>query len=148
MANLSNDCGLPFSGYGYLWLELVLRPLVAKWCIVFVIIMCLKLRQETKILVTLINLIKDGYRVVFENWSLTLKKRLLGCWGLSFLRKYESTKTHNTYFLCYVKFKSLCLIIFIGCKNGVTIVEEYDRRSLYDPMFIKCHHHLHLVSKI
>jgi hypothetical protein len=32
--------------------------------------MCLKLKEEAKILLTLINLIKDGYRVVFENLSL------------------------------------------------------------------------------
>jgi hypothetical protein len=143
----------PFSSYGYLWLELVLRPLVTKWCIVFVITMCLKLKEETKILLTFINLIKYGYRVVFENMSLlvsNIKKKVFGVLKsfLSFLRKYENTKTHNMFFLCYLRFKSLRLIyIFIGCKKGMTIVEEYDRRSLYDPMFIKCHHHLHLVSK-
>jgi hypothetical protein len=128
----------PFSSYGYLWLELVLRPLVTKWCIVFVITMCLKLKEETKILLTFINLVSN------------IKKKVFGVLKsfLSFLRKYENTKTHNMFFLCYLRFKSLRLIyIFIGCKKGMTIVEEYDRRSLYDPMFIKCHHHLHLVSK-
>jgi hypothetical protein len=116
--------------------------------------MCLKLKEKAKILVTLINLIKDGYKVVFENLSLyhsNIKKEAFGVGRsfLSILRKYESTKTQNTFFLCYIRFKSLCLIfIFIGCKKGVTIVEEYDRRSLYHPMFIKCHCCLHLVSKI
>ncbi len=116
--------------------------------------MCLKLREEVKILLIFINLIKDGYKVAFENlslWVFNIKKKAFGVLKsfLSFLRKYESTKTHNMFFLCYLIFKSLCLIFFfIGCKKGVTIVEEYDRRSLYDPMFIKCHHHLHLVSKI
>lgn len=31
---------------------------------------------------------------------------------------------------------------FIGCEQGVTIVEEHDRKSLF-PMFLKCHHHVH-----
>jgi len=31
---------------------------------------------------------------------------------------------------------------FIGCEQGVNIVEEYDRRSLY-PMLLKCYHYLH-----
>ncbi len=32
---------------------------------------------------------------------------------------------------------------YIGCE-GVVIVEEYDKKSLY-PMFTKCHNHLHHV---
>jgi hypothetical protein len=41
--------------------------------------------------------------------------------------------------------KSFFLVLcFIEHEEGVVIVEEYDKRSLY-PMLIKCHHHLHLM---
>jgi hypothetical protein len=80
--------------------------------------MCLKLREEVKILLIFINLIKDGYKVAFENlslWVFNIKKKAFGVLKsfLSFLRKYESTKTHNMFFLCYLIFKSLCLIFFL-----------------------------------
>jgi hypothetical protein len=42
------------------------------------------------------------------------------------------------------RFKSLCLVSsFIGNEEGVNIVEEYNRLSLY-PMLLKCYHYLHL----
>ncbi len=45
------------------------------------------------------------------------------------------------------KFKSLCLVSsFIGHGQRVTIVEEYNERSLY-PMLLKCYHYLHLVAR-
>jgi hypothetical protein len=45
------------------------------------------------------------------------------------------------------RFKSLCLISsFVGQKEGVSIVDEYDKRILY-PMFLKCYHHLHPMTK-
>jgi hypothetical protein len=34
----------------------------------------------------------------------------------------------------------------IGHEQGKTIVEEYDRKSLF-PMFLKCHYHLHPFAK-
>ncbi len=41
--------------------------------------------------------------------------------------------------------KKFCrMFSFIGCEQGVTIVKEYDRKSLFF-MFLKCHHHVHLV---
>jgi len=41
------------------------------------------------------------------------------------------------------RFKNLYLISsLIGCEKDVTIIEEYDKNSLY-LMFLKCHHHLH-----
>jgi hypothetical protein len=46
------------------------------------------------------------------------------------------------------KFERLHLISsFIGHDKGVIIVEENDRRSLYLNMFLKCHHHLHPMTK-
>jgi hypothetical protein len=45
------------------------------------------------------------------------------------------------------RFKSLRLVSsFVGREEGVNIVNEYDRRTLY-PMFLKCYHHLHLMTK-
>jgi hypothetical protein len=41
------------------------------------------------------------------------------------------------------KFKSFSLASsFVGREESVTIVDEYDKRTLY-PMFLKCYHHLH-----
>jgi hypothetical protein len=34
---------------------------------------------------------------------------------------------------------------FVGCKQGISIVEECDLKSL-QPMFLKCYHHLHDVE--
>jgi len=40
-------------------------------------------------------------------------------------------------------FKSLCLVFsFIGSEEWLSIIEEYNRRSLY-PMLLKCYHYLH-----
>jgi len=45
------------------------------------------------------------------------------------------------------RFKSICFVFsFIGREQGVTIVEEYDSKSLH-PMLSKCHHHLHPLAK-
>jgi hypothetical protein len=35
---------------------------------------------------------------------------------------------------------------FIVREQGIAIVEEYDKKSLY-PMLLKCHHHLHPLAK-
>jgi hypothetical protein len=45
------------------------------------------------------------------------------------------------------RFKSLCLgFSFVDWKEGVSIVNKYDRRTLY-PMLLKCYHHLHPMIK-
>jgi uncharacterized protein YktA (UPF0223 family) len=66
---------------------------------------------------------------------------------LSFVKRYEK-KTHNMLsFMLDPKFKSFHLMFsFIGCEQGVAIVEEYDEGFLY-PTLLKCYHHLHLVIK-
>jgi len=63
---------------------------------------------------------------------------------LSFLKKYENKKAHNMIFLILnLRFKSLYIVSsFVGKKQGVSLVEEYDKKSLY-PMLVKCHEHLH-----
>ncbi len=35
---------------------------------------------------------------------------------------------------------------FVGCEQGVAIIEDYDERFLY-PMVLKCYHHLYLVIR-
>ncbi len=48
-------------------------------------------------------------------------------------------------FMLDPKFQNLCLMsFFIGCEQGVAIIEEYDARFSH-PMFLKCYHHLHPV---
>jgi len=45
------------------------------------------------------------------------------------------------------KFKSLHLVCsFVGREEGVSVVDEYDRRTLY-PMRLKYYHHLHPMTK-
>jgi hypothetical protein len=44
-------------------------------------------------------------------------------------------------------FKSLRLVSsFVGRKEGVSIVNEYDTKTLYF-MFLKCNHHFHQMTK-
>ncbi len=41
------------------------------------------------------------------------------------------------------RFKSFHIVFsFIRREQGVAIIEEYDRKSLY-PMLLECYHHLH-----
>ncbi len=62
---------------------------------------------------------------------------------ISFLKKYEEKKTHNMLSLMLdPRFENLHLVsFFISCEQGITIIEEYDERSLY-LMLLKCYQHL------
>ncbi len=41
------------------------------------------------------------------------------------------------------RFKNFHLISsFVGREEGVNIMDEYDKKTLY-PMLLKCYHHLH-----
>jgi hypothetical protein len=66
----------------------------------------------------------------------------------SFLEKYENKKTRNMIFLMLnPKFKNFCIVSsFVGREQGVVIVEEYDKKTLY-PMLMKCHEQLHPLVK-
>jgi hypothetical protein len=63
---------------------------------------------------------------------------------LSFLRKYDNRKAHNMVSLMLdPRFKSLCIVSScVGREQGVVLVEENDRKSLYH-LLTKCHEHLH-----
>jgi hypothetical protein len=67
---------------------------------------------------------------------------------LSFKKYFEKEKVHNMFSLMLdPRFKSFCPISsFVGRKEGVSIVDEYDRRTLY-PMPLKCYHHLHPITE-
>jgi uncharacterized membrane protein len=69
-------------------------------------------------------------------WILFLKKTKFG------------KKTHNMlFFMLDLRFKSLGLVsLFFGWEEGVSFVDEYDRRTLF-PMFFKCYHHLHPMTE-
>jgi len=63
---------------------------------------------------------------------------------LSFLKVYDKKKSHNMISLMLdPKYKSLRIVSsFVGREQGVALVEEYDKKSLY-LMLVKCHEHLH-----
>jgi hypothetical protein len=64
---------------------------------------------------------------------------------LSFLKKFDERKTHNMLILILLdpRFKSFHLVSsFIGCDQGITIIEQYDTMSLY-LMLMKCYYYLH-----
>jgi len=64
---------------------------------------------------------------------------------ISFLKKlYEENKFHKMFSLMLnLRFKSFFILFsFVERKQGVVIVEEDDRKSLY-PMMLKCHEHFH-----
>jgi hypothetical protein len=45
------------------------------------------------------------------------------------------------------RFKNICLIsFFVGQEEGVSVVDEYDRKTLY-PMLLKCYYDLHPMIK-
>jgi hypothetical protein len=45
-------------------------------------------------------------------------------------------------------FKNFCIIFsFVGREQGVALVEEYDRKTLY-PMLVKCYEHLHPLVRL
>jgi len=65
---------------------------------------------------------------------------------LSFLKKlYEKNKAHNMSFMLDPKFKSLRLVSFVIGQEHVSIVEKYDKLSLF-PMLLKCYHIIHLMT--
>jgi hypothetical protein len=68
---------------------------------------------------------------------------------LSFLKKYENMKAHNMISLMLdLRFKRHHIISsFVGREQGVVLIEEYDRKSLY-PMLVKCHEHLYSLERL
>jgi hypothetical protein len=109
--------------------------------------MCLKFRGKILNPSTLLNLIDDDFGITFAlSLFASNIKRKVCCvldFFLSFVRKFEKNEVHNMLSLMVdPRFKSFHLIFsFFGREEGVSIVDEYDRRTLY-PMLLKCFHHL------
>jgi hypothetical protein len=114
--------------------------------------MCLKLREEITNPSTLVNLINDDYWITFGLFLFASNIRREVCGVLDFFlyfqKRIEKRKVHNMLSLMLdPRFKNFCLISsFVGRKERISIVDEYDRRILY-PMFLKCYHHLHPMTK-
>ncbi len=55
----------------------------------------------------------------------------------------KEEKAHNMFLMLDPRFKSFHLVSsFVGQEEGVSIMDEYDKKTLY-PMLLKCYHHLH-----
>jgi hypothetical protein len=110
--------------------------------------MVLKLKDAPKVLPFLQNLMEEESIIVdvLISFASNIRKEICVVleFFLSLLRKFEKKKTHNMLSLMLdLRFKSFCFVSsFIGREQGVSIVEEYDSKSLY-LMLLKCHHHLH-----
>ncbi len=114
--------------------------------------MSLKLKKENKIIPSFESLMENDSIISDELFLLAfnIKRELINVldFFLSFLKKYENKKVHNMISLMlHPRFKSFYIVSsFVGREQGVALVEEYDRKSLY-LMLVKCHEHLHpLVS--
>jgi hypothetical protein len=98
-----------------------------------------------------VSSINDDFGIVFKLSLIAsnIKREVYGVLDsfLSFKKKIENRKAHNMFLMLDPGFKSLCLVSsFVGQKEGVNIVDEYDRKTLY-PMLLKCYHHLHLMTE-
>jgi hypothetical protein len=110
--------------------------------------MSLKLRKENQVLPSFESLMDDD-SIINDELSLlasNIREELINVLDifLSFLKVYDKRKTYNVISLMLdLRYKSLHIISsFVGKKEGVIHVGEYDRKSLY-PMLAKCHEHLH-----
>jgi hypothetical protein len=115
----------------------------------FAISMSLKLKEKPKNAPSFQTLMEEDFGVALELICLVsnIRKEVCGVLNifLSFLKKFDERKTHNmlTIILLDPRFKSFHLVSsFIGCDQGVSIIEQYDTMSLY-PMFMKCYYYLH-----
>ncbi len=112
----------------------------------------LKLKEEFIISLNLEDLIDDDSIVAQELSLLASNIRRKICrildGFLSFFKNCERNKAHNVLFLMLdLRFKNLRSISsFIDQEQVVSIVEEYDQRSLFD-MFLRCYHILHLMAE-
>jgi hypothetical protein len=91
----------------------------------------------------------DDYNVAFELslFASNIKKEVCGVSDscLSFPKKYDEIKTHNMFLLMLnSQFMNFCFMFsFVGCEEGISIVEVYDKESLH-LVFLKCYHCLYL----
>jgi hypothetical protein len=78
--------------------------------------------------------------------AFNIKKEVCGISNgfLSFFNKYEKDKSHNMLSLTLrPRLQNLLLVSsIIGQEHGVSIVEGYEKQSMF-PMLLKCHQILH-----
>jgi hypothetical protein len=115
--------------------------------------MSLKLKNENKIIPSFENLMEDDF-IISNELSLlafNIRREVINALDsfLSFLKNYENTKAYNMISLMLdPRFKSLCIVSsFVGREQGVALIEEYDRKSLYH-MLVKCHEHRHPLVRL
>jgi hypothetical protein len=94
-----------------------------------------KLKEDVGIAQTLNQFMDDDFAIILELslFISNIKKEVCSVFDsfLSFLRKYEK-KAHNMFLLMLdPRLKSLCLVFsYVGREQGISIVEEYDWKSL------------------
>jgi hypothetical protein len=115
--------------------------------------MSLKLKEENKKIPSFESLMEDD-SIVYDELSLlasNIRREVINVLDsfLSFLKKYENRRAHNMISLMLdPKLKSFHIISsFVGREQGVALVEEYDKKSLY-PMLVKCHEHLDCLGRL
>ncbi len=111
------------------------------------------MKEENKIIPSFESLIEDD-SIIFDELSLlasNIKREVMNVLDsfISFLKKYENKKVQNMISLMLdPRFKSFRIISsFVKKEQGVALVKEYDRKSLY-PMLVKCHEHLHPMVRL
>jgi hypothetical protein len=107
-----------------------------------------KLNEENQVVLSFESLMDDNL-IVSDELSLlvsNIKREVINVLDsfLSFLKVYDKKKAHNMIsFMLNLRYKSLHIVSsFVRKEQGVALVEEYDKKSLY-PMLVKHHVHLH-----
>ncbi len=111
------------------------------------ITMCIKCREKFTNPLAQINLIDDDYGIAFDLlfYATNIKKEVSSVLTpFFFLKKVWKKKSHNMLYLTLdPRFKSFHLVSsFIGHEKNVSIIEKYDRWSLY-LLLLKYYHYLH-----
>jgi hypothetical protein len=112
-----------------------------------------KAKDEMHLRPSFESFIDDDIRFSLEltTFTFNIKSKVFGVLDsfLSLLRTYEKKKTHNFLSLMLdLKFLKNCLVFsYVDKKQGVSIMEQYDKRALY-PMLVKSYNHLHLVEDV
>jgi hypothetical protein len=99
------------------------------------------LKIQGKICKPLVNFINDDSGIAFEFYLFVSNMRKEVCGVLDscfFYKKIEERKYHNMFFMLDLRFKILCFLFsFVGRKDGVSIVDEYDR-NFFKKVIIIC----------
>jgi len=110
--------------------------------------MSLKLNEENQVIPSFEALMDDDSVVNDELYLLVfnIRREVINVldYFLSFLKVYDKRPAHNMISLMLdPRYKKLHIVSsFVKKEQGVVLVEEYDRKSLY-PMLVKFHKHLH-----